>query len=155
MQINSIVYDKIFQFDLASQISFGTLSEEELYILFKDGRVASHFLQVLITKWFPELKFVDGKGFDHLDNSEIKYEMKGFTKRGCKLLPSNQIGQGRTMNPALWHDHVEKNNLSYIITDIVEFPKIRIIFRKGTDLTAAYPNGIVNSSFRSRFYESK
>lgn len=153
MQTTNIIYNKIYQFDLTNQVCFGSLGEEELYSLFRDGRVVSHFLQILITKWFPELRFVDGKGFDHLDDSNLKYELKGFTKGGCKLLPSNQIGQGRKANPVLWKEHVQKNNLSYIITDIVDFPKIKLIFKRGTDLTTTYPSGIVSVSQKGKFYE--
>ena len=41
--------------------SFGTLSQEKVDKLFKDGRRASGFLEIQLEEWFPDLTFEDGK----------------------------------------------------------------------------------------------
>ena len=51
-------------YEFACPASFGTLSQEEVYKLFTDGRRASGFLEIQLEKWFPELTFEDGKGYD-------------------------------------------------------------------------------------------
>jgi hypothetical protein len=66
-----VEFNKIYEFDLAGKVQFGNLPESEVYELFRDGRVASKFLEHHIPKWFPELKFVDQDGYDHIDHLKL------------------------------------------------------------------------------------
>jgi hypothetical protein len=61
--------DTVHTFTL-DNLSFGDLSKEEVYECMKDGRLASHFLERQLTKWFPALTRVDQKGHDHVDTDE-------------------------------------------------------------------------------------
>lgn len=146
-------YNKVYIYDLTGKISFSDISENELCELFKDGRVSSHFLQIHLTKWFNNFKYIDGKGIDHLHKDGSKFEMKCFTKGGCKLVPSNMIGTGRNKNVASWKKHINDNNLTYIITDIVDFPKIRVIFKNGIILTNLYPSGEIKFKQRNELFK--
>ena len=112
--------------------SFGTLSQERVHELFTDGRRASGFLELQLEEWFPSLKFVDGKGYDHIDKNGIKYDAKCFTRRGAKFCPSVMLGAGRSVNEEKLWEHA--NNMVYIFCDIVNFPKVNVIFKNGSDL---------------------
>ena len=138
MKIN---YETIYHFDLSGKVQFGDLPQQELYELFKDGRVASKFLEHYIPLWFPELKFVDADGYDHVDvaTGQLKWDLKGFTKSGASYVPSSMIGAGRKINIQEAHSHA--NTIDYIFSDITNFPKIRIQFKTGTEMVTRFPKG--------------
>ena len=113
--------------------TFGTLSQEKVNKLFTDGRRASGFLEIQLEEWFPNLTFVDGKGYDHVDTDGLKYDAKCFTRGGSKFCSSKYLGVGRSLNVEEHEAHAE--NIIYIFTDVVEFPKVQVRFVKGSDLT--------------------
>ena len=79
-----IEYNKNYEFNMP--VSFGDLSQKIVDDLLKDGRLASHFLERQLEIWFPDLTFVNGKGYDHVrKNSDILYDQKCFTKGVCVL----------------------------------------------------------------------
>lgn len=122
--------------------TFGTLSQEKVNKLFTDGRRAAGFLEVQLEEWFDGLKFEDGKGYDHTCSYHVGqlYDAKCFTKRGAKFCPSVMQGAGRSVDEKkLWEHAI---NMIYIFCDIVEFPKVRVIFKQGSDLTQ-YPKGSI------------
>jgi len=132
--------DKVYEFDLTNQVQFGNMPVEQLHKLFQDGRVASKFLEHTIPAWFPDLEFVDQDGYDHTSKSTgRKYDLKGFTKGGASYAPSNMLGAGRKINEEKLHEHAE--TIDYIFSDITEFPKVRIVFKLGSELVKTYPNG--------------
>jgi hypothetical protein len=148
---NEIKLDKIFKFEI-SEYTFGELTKEELVECYKDGRVASHFLERHLTKWFPELIHVKGcKDHDHVDKEGIKYDAKNFTSSsGLKFKPSAMIGTGRVFDAA--KAHKKADDLVYICCDIVDFPKVRVLFKKGSDLVIKYPKCEVPRSKREDFF---
>lgn len=140
MQIN---LNQIYTFECPA--SFGTLSQKLVNQLFTDGRRASGFLERQLELWFPDLTFVDGKGYDHVDLQQQKYDAKCFTQRGAKFCPSNMIGVGRSVNEEKLWEHATQ--MIYIFCDVVDFPQVRVIYKKGTDLLN-YPKG--NIPFKDR-----
>jgi hypothetical protein len=136
-----IEYGKIYEFNLRGQVSWGDIPIKTVYELCKDGRVSSKFLEHHIPIWFPELKFVDKKGFDHIrvDDHQIKFDLKSFTKSGSSWLPSSMIGVGRTVN--LEEASAHANTIDYIFTDVTEFPIVRMQIWKGADLVDRFPKG--------------
>jgi len=130
--------NKTYEFSLKGQVSFGSVSENRVYELLQDGRLASFFLEEQLQHWFPELTRIEGnKDHDHVDTMGRKYDAKNFTKNGLKFKPSNQLGQGRTFNAEIAHNKARK--LCYICCDIVEFPRVRVKFIDGVDLIKEYP----------------
>tara|TARA_R100000008_G_scaffold53577_2_gene32545 strand:+ start:42 stop:491 length:450 start_codon:yes stop_codon:yes gene_type:complete len=127
--------------------SFGDLSRETLIEIFKDGRVASHVLERQLVHWFPDLTHVGGcEGHDHVDSTGQLYDAKNFTKRGLNFKPSKMLGVGRTFD---YKAMVKKaSEMIYIACDIVDFPKVRIIFKNGTELARDYPNGKISKTKR-------
>ena len=70
-----IEYNKNYDFTL--QASFGDLTKETVQEVLKDGRLASHFLERQLEVDFPELTFVNAKGYDNIrKNSDILYDQK-------------------------------------------------------------------------------
>lgn len=143
--------NKTYQFEIENY-SFGNLGANELNKLFQDGRFASPFLEIQLTKWFPELIHVPGnKPYDHIGKNGKLYDAKNFTKNGLKFKPSNMLGQGRTFIAEIAHE--KASNLIYICCDIVEFPKIRVKFVEGSELVEQYPNCEIAKTNREVFYE--
>ncbi len=141
-----IKLNKTYNFAYRGKVSFGDLSEEECHEVLQDGRFAAPFMERQLTKHFPELVHVDKPGYDHVDPTGQRYDAKNFTKRGLKFMPSNQIGQGREFDKEVAHE--KSSDLIYICCDIVEFPKVRVIFKKGSDLIQEYPSCTINKSKR-------
>ena len=143
--------NKTYEFDLSNTISFGDISEKRLYEFFKDGRNASFMLEEQLTHWFPELTRVEGnKDHDHISENGVKYDAKNFTKYGLNFMPSNQIGAGRKFDSVIAYQ--KANKLVYICCDIVDFPKVKVIFKDGKDLVKSYPNCKVSKSKREMLF---
>jgi len=126
-----IEFDRTYEFNCPA--SFGTLSQEKVNKLLTDGRRASGFLEIQLEEWFPELTFEDGKGYDHVDKVGLRYDAKCFTKGGAKFCPSGMLGMGRKVNEEELWEHA--SDMLYIFCDIVSFPEVRVIFKRGSDLT--------------------
>tara|TARA_R110002020_G_scaffold100972_2_gene238330 strand:- start:3258 stop:3731 length:474 start_codon:yes stop_codon:yes gene_type:complete len=152
--MHKIEFDKIYNFDLTGTISFGTLPVSEVIAILKDGRPASHFLEPQLAAWFPELKHIKGcKGYDHVNrvDEDIKFDAKNFTQAGgCKFMPSGMIGTGRNFDENKFLFKTEKMN--YIICDIVDFPKVSVIFKRGQELASRYPKGTISKTKRGELF---
>jgi hypothetical protein len=146
-----IKYNKNYDFTL--QAKFGNLTKETVQEVLKDGRLASHFLERQLEVDFPELIFVNAKGYDHIrKNSDILYDQKCFTKGGLRFAPSSMIGAGRKIDFNEAHAHAK--TIDYIACDIVDFPKVRVRFVKGTDLVEKYPSCQVKFNQREELFAS-
>ena len=145
-----IEHSKTYSFEIKN-LSFGDLSMEELIENFKDGRCCSWFMEPQLVKWFPQLTRVKGnKDHDHIDDDGVKYDAKNFTKGGLTFMPSNQMGAGRKFNESIAHG--KANGLVYICCDIVDFPKIRVRFEKGSDLIKRFPKCKIKKTLREEFF---
>ena len=148
--MNDVVYDKTFKFEV--EASFGNLPKELINDMFKDGRVASKFLENHLPIWFPDLDFVDAHGYDHVRKSNgRKLDAKCFTKGGLTYAPSNMLGGGRKIVNEVAHEHA--NEIDYIACDIVNFPEVLVRFVKGTDLVEQFPNCKIPKSKREEFFQ--
>lgn len=135
---------------VVENISFGDLNQEELAEMFTDGRLASHFLERQLTKWYPELTFVDKKGYDHVDEQGNKYDQKCFTKGGLGFAPSHMGGKGRVFVQEEAHEHAK--DITYICCDIVAFPTVRVKFARGEDLIKQFPKCKISFAKREEFF---
>ena len=150
-EIMKLELNKTYEYDLSNTMSFGDISEERLYEFFKDGRNASFMLEEQLTHWFPELTRVEGnKDHDHISENGVKYDAKNFTKHGLNFMPSNQIGAGRKFDSVVAYQ--KANKLVYICCDIVDFPKVKVIFKDGKDLVKSYPNCKVSKNKREMLF---
>jgi hypothetical protein len=48
------------------------------------------------------------------------------------------------------HEHAE--SIDYIISDVTEFPKVRVVFKQGTDLVRDYPSGKIPLKARKTLF---
>ena len=149
---HKVQYDKVYSFDLAGKVGFGTLTEKECFEILSDGRPSSHFLEVQLTKWFPELEHIKGcKDHDHVIKTGtklVKIDAKNFTKSGgCKFMPSSMLGIGRTFNEKEFKRHA--NEINYAICDITRLPIVKVVFKKGDVLAEQYPKGQIGKKQRS------
>lgn len=140
-------YNKTYKFEVAA--SFDELPKDVINNMFKDGRVASKFIENILPIWFPELEFVDAKGYDHVNlETGRKLDAKCFTKGGLTFAPSVMIGAGRKIDESAVHEHAE--TIDYIACDVVDFPQVRIRFVKGSDLVKDYPGKYCKIPFKER-----
>lgn len=149
--MQKIELDKNYYFDLVGQIQFDCIPEEDLYMLFRDGRHCAPLIEKWLTKMFPLIHVTGNKDHDHIDNENNQYDVKNFTKNGLKFMPSNQIGAGRSFDKEKSHEKAKK--LIYIICDIVEFPKLTVRFIAGEKLIEKYPKCAVNIRERNVLFE--
>ena len=144
----NIEFNKTYEFDLTGQVQFGNMPVDRLHELFQDGRVASKFLEHTLPSWFPELEFVDQAGYDHIETKTgKKYDLKGFTKGGASYAPSTMLGAGRKIDIVKLHQHARE--IDYVFSDITDFPRVRIVFKRGTDLIESYPTGKIKKDQRA------
>jgi hypothetical protein len=132
-----IEMNKVYKFECTA--TFGTISQERVNKLLRDGRRASGFLELQLEEWFPGLEFEDGIGYDHIYEFNVGqlYDAKCFTKSGASFAPSKMQGSGRRVNKKQLWEHAM--HMVYIFCDIVNFPQVRVVFKYGKDLTQ-YPN---------------
>ncbi len=146
-----IVYSKTYTHRIET-FSFGNLSQEQMIDIYKDGRAFSHFIEPWLAINYPLIHVKGCKKYDHTDikDDNIKYDQKTFTSRGCKFMPSNMIGEGRTFNRDIFEEKAK--GLIYIIVSNVHFPEIKVKFVRGVDLIVAYPNGTIPSKDFVKFF---
>lgn len=138
---------------IIENFGFGNLLEPTIIEIFKDGRVFSHFIELWLAVNYPHLTHVKGcKSHDLTDEHDenIKYDQKTFTKRGCRFMPSNMIGEGRTFDQKIFEEKAKK--LIYIIVSNIYFPEIKIKFVRGIDLIVDYPNGVIPLKHFDKFF---
>tara|TARA_B100000287_G_scaffold390175_1_gene400809 strand:- start:127 stop:576 length:450 start_codon:yes stop_codon:yes gene_type:complete len=141
--------NKIFKVTLKN-ISFDNIPTHKLIKLFKDGRHASHILELWIETNFEGIKKIDVKNHDFVNGKDDYMEAKNFTKHGAKFMPSRMLGVGRKYIKEE-ADKVIKSNI-YIITDINDMPTIRVKFVKGANLLKKYPKAIIPFKLRDEFF---
>ncbi len=152
--MTDIKYNYTYSYDLSQEgngVSIGAMPNHVVYKLFKDGRTASRILEQYLPMWFENLTFVDKKGFDHIDQSGNKYDLKGFTARGANFCPSSMLGAGRSFDITEFQKHA--TSIDYIFSDITEFPKINIVFKHGAELLTTFPTGKIKKSDQKKLFK--
>ena len=134
-------------------ITFGNLSSGIVNELFKDGRVASHFIEAWVAQNYPVTHVKGCKKYDFTDENfpDTKYDEKTFTKGGCKFCPSNMLGQGRTFDAKVFQE--KTMGMIFCIASVVNFPEIKVKFVRGTDLIEKYPTGSIPFKDHAKFFD--
>tara|TARA_B100000886_G_C20191156_1_gene394336 strand:+ start:180 stop:638 length:459 start_codon:yes stop_codon:yes gene_type:complete len=151
MSTCSVKLNKTYTHKLKN-LSFDKLSENVVINILKDGRPFSHFIELWLEETYP-LKHIKGcKEYDFIDlnNSEIKYDEKTFTKGGCKFCPSSMLGTGRKFNKKIFQEKAK--NMIYIIVSNINLPEIKIKFVSGCELIKIYPKGIIPLRDHVKFF---
>jgi len=132
--VQTITLNRVYEFDFTGTISFGDLDPSFLYEMFRDGRFCCEPLSRHLEQVFEGLEFVDRKGYDFIHSEFDKIEKKQITKSGLKFCPSAMIGAKRKVDYRQVIDHIVDNNLTYLLANITEFPKVEVVFIKGEQL---------------------
>ncbi len=150
-EMNTIEYGVTYTHTI-DEFSFGNIPQSVIIETYKDGRAFSHFIEPWLAINYPLIHIKGCKKHDHVDISDenIKYDQKTFTKGGCKFMPSNMIGEGRTFNKEIFEEKAKK--LIYIIVSNINFPEIKIKFVKGIDLIIEYPTGVIPLKDFNKFF---
>jgi hypothetical protein len=145
-----VEYNKIYTLDFTGTVSFGRIPEEVVYEMNRDGRRVSHPLEYELPYHFPNLERIDAKGYDLInhDNDKRKIDHKSYTKGGCNFAPSNMVGKGRKLDIVKATKHAK--SIDYVITDVTEFPIVRVKFVNGEELVNKYPKLKIPSSKKAR-----
>lgn len=137
-------------------IRFNNIPEEELYELYKDGRIGSRFMEIWIKHNFQGIEKVT-KGnapYDLLSTDYKKYDEKTLTKNGLSLTPSNQKGQGRKFDAEKFAQRNRELDY-YVIVDIRNFPILKLTFVPTSSINTNIPKYSVNDAeimfFRNKF----
>ena len=141
--------DKTYEFEMKN-ISFDNVPSNSLIELFKDGRHASHILELWIVNNFDNISKYNTKDHDFIDDENNFMEAKNFTKNGAKFMPSRMLGVGRKYIEEEAHKVINSN--IYVITDINDMPDIHIRFVKGSELLKEYPKAIIPFKKREEFF---
>jgi hypothetical protein len=150
--VTNITYNTTYTHTL-EEFSFGNLTKEKMIETYKDGRAFSYFIEPWLAINYPLIHIKGCKNHDHVDinDENIKYDQKTFTKSGgCKFMPSNMIGEGRTFNKEIFEEKAKK--LIYIIVSNINFPEIKIKFVRGIDLIIDYPDGKIPLKDFNKFF---
>jgi len=148
--MHKIEYNKTYNFVVNA--TFGDIHPDIINLMFRDGRIASHFLERQLEQWFPELTFVNSKGHDHVNKvSNRLYDAKCFTHNGLSYAPSVMLGAGRKVVKEDAHAHAK--HIDYIACDVTDFPSVRVRFVSGTDMIEKYPSTRVSFKQRDKFFE--
>ncbi len=147
----SIILNKTYYYTIKN-CSFGSLSSNLVYDIFKDGRAFSHFIEKWLEQEFPLTHISGCKTYDFIDkfHKDTKYDEKTFTKRGCCFKPSNMLGQGRKFDRDIFEEKTK--SLIFCIVSNVDFPNIKVKFMTGEELLKLYPNGKIPLKDHIKFF---
>lgn len=150
-KVTNITYNTTYT-HIIEDFSFGNVPKSIIMDTYKDGRPFSHFIEPWLAINYPLYHIKGCKKYDHVDinDENIKYDQKTFTKLGCKFMPSNMIGEGRSFNKEIFEEKAKQ--LIYIIVSNVNFPEIKIKFVKGIDIIVDYPDGKIPLKDFDKFF---
>jgi len=127
------IFDPQHNYHIKFDIKIGGLCAADVNALFKDGRVASHIIDKSLSKLFNNIHFRHNSGSPSdltlvapspnniTKTSHYKLESKTLTAGGLRLIPSGQLGKGRSfdMSEALARATLVDY---YVLTDIRQSP---------------------------------
>ena len=150
-KVTNITYNTTYT-HIIEDFSFGNVPKSIIMDTYKDGRPFSHFIEPWLAINYPLYHIKGCKKYDHVDinDENIKYDQKTFTKLGCKFMPSNMIGDGRSFNKEIFEEKAKQ--LIYIIVSNINFPEIKIRFVKGIDIIVDYPDGKIPLKDFDKFF---
>ena len=86
-----------------------------------------------------------------INNENILYDEKTFTKNGCHFCPSNMLGQGRQFDKEIFEEKTK--NMIFCIVSNIDFPNIKVRFVKGSELIVKYNKGFIPLNHFGEFFD--
>lgn len=115
------------RFDRAALANALGVSEQDIQEYLTDGRRASFIIERRL-KWDNpdwELAPSEGAGFDLIDPSGYRWEVRSITRQGVYFNPSNQVGSGRVFNEAEFLNKLH-SVAGFILADVTKFPRVPV-----------------------------
>ena len=135
------------------KFSFGNISRDNLKEIFKDGRVfglLSEYLLPIISSG--EIKKEPGNKYFDLSKKKEKIEQRTLTDGGLRLIPSSQIGTGRSYNSEKFTNKIKEVKWFFII-DNTRFPYLEGVFIQSDKLDLVQTRYKYNSA-RKKFFDN-
>jgi hypothetical protein len=134
--------------------SFGPIPKEVLIKNFKDGRafglIGEYILPAISGG---KIKKTSGNKAYDFSKKGIKIEQRTLTEGGLNLIPSNQIGSGRSYNIKKFKNKLDSIDWIFII-DNSKFPFLEAVFVKASKIELDQHRYRYNSA-REKFFGCK
>ena len=118
----------VYKLDLTDKIKFGPIKKQILYERITDGRISGLLSEDLANSLYNNITKSpsENSNYDIMDDDGNKYECRTITRLGANLVPSNQLGKGRSIDLAK-HEQKLESIFAYIFTDVRNSPIFRIV----------------------------
>lgn len=125
------------------------VSVEDVREYLTDGRRVSFMIERRLAQENPgwQLASSEGAGYDLLDPSGGKWEVRSITRSGVYFNPSNQVGSGRTFNEQGFQEKLEEVK-GFILSDIVEFPMVNVYVVPVENVLRWHHQGLLGANAR-------
>lgn len=118
---------KLKVIDASSMLENSLFTREQMLEAFSNGSIFGKIAETLVANTYQTLcKPKLAQTYFDLEDKEtgnFKVEVRTLTKGGCLLIPSNQIGAGRSYNEEEYLKKISMIN-GFVIVDIRTFPEI-------------------------------
>lgn len=139
----------VLSWDIDSLTAAMKLDAAEVRQYFTDGRRVSFILERRISREIVQgtLAKSEGAGYDVIDPSGGKWEVRSLTRHGMYFCPSYMVGKGRKFELQGFLDKLDEVE-GYIISDVELFPNIPVWVVTADEVMAWWQAGTlgVNSS---------
>jgi len=115
----------LLDWDLSRLALAMQLKESDVTLYFTDGRRVSFMLERRIAYEVLDgtLAPSEGAGWDVLDSSGKKWEVRSISRGGIYFSPSYMVGSGRSFNEPGFLSKLDEIE-GYVVSDIESFPEI-------------------------------
>lgn len=131
--------------DASSMLDNNIFTREQMLEAFSNGSIFGKMAETLVANIYDSLcKPKAAQTYFDLEDKAtgtFKIEVRTLTKGGCLLIPSNQIGAGRSYNQEEYLKKLSMIN-GFIIVDIRTFPDISLYWLDKTIAYEVFETGI-------------
>ena len=123
------------------------ISESDVKLYFTDGRRVSFIIERRLAYEIIHGKLAanEGAGYDLIDSSGDKWEVRSISRDGIYFCPSYMVGSGRQFNEEGFLKKLAEIK-GYIVADITQFPKIPFWIIPKEDVTDWWEKGLLGST---------
>lgn len=136
---------KLKAIDASSLLTNDIFTKEQMLEAYSNGSIFGKMAETLVANSYTSLcKPKAAQTYFDLEDvatGEFKIEVRTMTKGGCLLIPSNQIGKGRSYNEEEYLKKLAAIN-GFIIADIRTFPEIILYWLDKNIVYSVFHTGI-------------
>ena len=134
MSMTTLKSKVVYTVNLTGCMSLGPIPPQVLYEKLTDGRIAGLLMEEMHNHLFRNVAMAPSRksSFD-LYVDDLRYEARTITKAGVKLIPSSQIGTGRTYDEDAYINKRDSID-GYVFADVRNSPVLRILRLREVDV---------------------